>query len=80
MFTNEPTDWRAGCGKSASPVRREGWRIRAIPTPIWEADGFTDENALPKETFSEKETEDTEENSEGCSDGTSLPLFTLNSG
>src|SRR4051812_23594784 len=35
---------------------------------------------LPKETFSEKETEGTEENSVGCRDGTSLPLFTLNSG
>jgi len=25
---------RAGCGKSARPVRREGWRSYAIPTPI----------------------------------------------
>ena len=30
------TDWRAGCGKSACPVRREGepGRQLALPTPI----------------------------------------------
>lgn len=28
------TNWRAGCGKPARPVRREGWRATAIPTPI----------------------------------------------
>jgi Group II intron, maturase-specific domain./Reverse transcriptase (RNA-dependent DNA polymerase). len=22
----DPTDWRAGCGRTARPVRREGWR------------------------------------------------------
>jgi len=31
----ETDNRRAGCGKSASPVRREGWRTRAIPTPIF---------------------------------------------
>ena len=31
---NESTNWRAGCGKSASPVRREGWGASPIPTPI----------------------------------------------
>jgi hypothetical protein len=28
------TNWKAGCGKSARPVWREGWRANAIPTPI----------------------------------------------
>jgi hypothetical protein len=29
------TDWRAGCGRSASPVRREGGPGQpALPTPI----------------------------------------------
>jgi hypothetical protein len=28
------TDWRAGCGRSARPVRREGERTPALPTPI----------------------------------------------
>jgi hypothetical protein len=27
------TDWRAGCGRSASPVRREGEAV-PLPTPI----------------------------------------------
>jgi hypothetical protein len=27
----ETTNWRAGCGKSASPVRREGWRSNRHP-------------------------------------------------
>jgi hypothetical protein len=35
MLEVEPTNWRAGCGKSACPVRREGWRENAIPTPIF---------------------------------------------
>ena len=31
------TDWRAGCGRSASPVRREGGPMRSVlPTPIAE--------------------------------------------
>jgi len=30
----QATNRRAGCGKTARPVRREGWRERAIPTPI----------------------------------------------
>src|SRR5438874_6848828 len=30
----EPTNWRAGCGKSASPVRREGRGQSLVPTPI----------------------------------------------
>jgi hypothetical protein len=30
----DPTDRKAGCGKSARPVWREGWRESAIPTPI----------------------------------------------
>jgi hypothetical protein len=30
----ESTNWKAGCGKSARPVWREGWRAIAIPTPI----------------------------------------------
>ena len=25
-LAREPTDWKAGCGKSARPVWREGWR------------------------------------------------------
>ncbi len=29
-----PTDRRAGCGKPACPVRREGEREHALPTPI----------------------------------------------
>ena len=35
-----PTDWKAGCGKSARPVWREGWRESAIPTPIPLPPGF----------------------------------------
>ncbi len=27
------TDWRAGCGRSARPVRREGGRVTAPPYP-----------------------------------------------
>ena len=34
LSRRDPIDRRAGCGKSARPVRREGWRQRAIPTPI----------------------------------------------
>src|SRR6266581_2483243 len=33
-YLYEPTNWKAGCGRPASPVWREGWRERAIPTPI----------------------------------------------
>ncbi len=29
-----PTDWKAGCGRSACPVWREGGRLSALPTPI----------------------------------------------
>ena len=29
------TDRKAGCGKTACPVWREGWRDSAIPTPIY---------------------------------------------
>src|SRR5580704_2535457 len=32
LFCPEPINRRAGCGKSARPVRREGWRESAIPT------------------------------------------------
>jgi len=28
------TNWRAGCGRSACPVRREGEAVRLLPTPI----------------------------------------------
>jgi hypothetical protein len=32
---SELADWRAGCGRPASPVRREGWgTLCPIPTPI----------------------------------------------
>src|SRR5438445_13871058 len=34
LSRRDPIDRRAGCGKSARPVRREGWRQRAIPTSI----------------------------------------------
>src|SRR5215213_6802757 len=30
---NKITDWRAGCGRSARPVRREGEAVRASPYP-----------------------------------------------
>src|SRR6266508_1990357 len=33
MAWRELTDWRAGCGKSARPVRREGWRTTRHPYP-----------------------------------------------
>ena len=36
LSRRDPIDRRAGCGKTARPVRREGWRTRAIPTPIAE--------------------------------------------
>ena len=39
LSRRDPIDRRAGCGKSARPVRREGWRQRAIPTPIFPARG-----------------------------------------
>ena len=29
-----PTNWRAGCGRSACPVRREGESHGFLPTPI----------------------------------------------
>ena len=32
--TTNPTDWSAGCGKSARPVRREGQGQSLVPTPI----------------------------------------------
>jgi len=30
----EPTNWRAGCGRSASPVRRAGGALTGSPSPI----------------------------------------------
>ena len=30
----ETTGWKVGCGKSARPVWKEGWRFGAIPPPI----------------------------------------------
>src|SRR5437773_865646 len=30
-YAYEPTDWRAGCGKSARPVRREGQGQSLVP-------------------------------------------------
>ena len=42
MTWRDITNWRAGCGKSARPVRREGWRKRAIPTPILDCPSGTD--------------------------------------
>ena len=32
-LVGKTTDWRAGCGRSASPVRREGGAV-PLPTPI----------------------------------------------
>src|SRR6476620_1355355 len=32
------TNWRAGCGRAASPVRREGEAVRPLPTPILPGD------------------------------------------
>ncbi len=32
-LAGDTTDWRAGCGKTASPVRREGEAV-SLPTPI----------------------------------------------
>src|SRR5437773_9313136 len=34
---NRTTNWRAGCGKSACPVRREGEAERPLPTSITES-------------------------------------------
>ena len=34
LLEREPTDWKAGCGRSARPVWREGERTPALPTPI----------------------------------------------
>jgi hypothetical protein len=34
LLAREPTDRKAGCGKSARPVWREGERTTALPTPI----------------------------------------------
>lgn len=31
---NKITNWRAGCGRSACPVRREGETVRSLPTSI----------------------------------------------
>ena len=36
LSRGDPIDRKAGCGKSARPFWREGWRNRAIPTPIRE--------------------------------------------
>ena len=33
-LVGKTTDWRAGCGRSASPVRREGEAV-PLPTPIY---------------------------------------------
>src|SRR5580658_8577364 len=30
------TNWRAGCGKSARPVRREGWSSNLHPYPYYQ--------------------------------------------
>jgi hypothetical protein len=32
-FMGKTTNWRAGCGRSACPVRREGGRVTAPPYP-----------------------------------------------
>jgi hypothetical protein len=40
------TDWRAGCGRSASPVRREGEAV-PLPTPIVPARGCKDGRVKP---------------------------------
>src|SRR6476619_6042093 len=37
------TNWRAGCGRAASPVRREGEAVRPLPTPIGSYAGYADE-------------------------------------
>ena len=34
LLERAPTDRRAGCGRPACPVRREGEREHALPTPI----------------------------------------------
>ena len=34
-LTGETTDRRAGCGKSASPVRREEWRVKSPFLPLF---------------------------------------------
>ena len=34
LLEREPTNRKAGCGKSARPVWREGERTPALPTPI----------------------------------------------
>src|SRR5665213_1161827 len=34
LLEREPTDWKAGCGRSARPVWREGWSQNSTPTPI----------------------------------------------
>src|SRR5271157_1491574 len=34
LLEREPTDRKAGCGRSACPVWREGERTPALPTPI----------------------------------------------
>ena len=41
-------DWRAGCGRSARPVRREGWGESPIPTPI---DGPTAVSRFTKDAW-----------------------------
>ena len=43
--TGKTTDWRAGCGRSACPVRREG-EPHALPTPIQELSEPAGQGAL----------------------------------
>jgi hypothetical protein len=33
-YDYEPTDWRAGCGRPACPVRREGERVTPLSLPL----------------------------------------------
>ena len=39
LLEREPTDRKAGCGRSARPVWREGWSQNSIPTPMCACDG-----------------------------------------
>src|SRR5712671_5209847 len=48
MLNSEPTNWRAGCGKSASPVRREGRGQSLVPTPIHASEDEYDEIPEPR--------------------------------
>ena len=65
------TDWRAGCGRPACPVRREGESLAILPTPI-----LTPSQVLRSFVLKSVKSWDYRELRERIADGYTLRQFT----